>query len=123
MKKTYFLDKIHNANFREFDNIVKAIIENLNQEQYPYTYCKKGNKWLIEIEREDDLIYVIFDDYSMAVCNTISKISASYSNNWQRVFNKFLHKNQKYYYKKGLQELKNKALVISEEEIENTVKL
>lgn len=123
MKRTYFLDKIYNANIREFDNIIKAIIENLNLEQYPYTYFKKGNKWLIEVERENDLISIVFDDYSMATCNTVTKISASYSNNWQNIFNKFLHKNQKYYYKKGLIELKNNAFVISAEEVKNAVEI
>ena len=123
MKRTYFLDKIYNVNIREFDNIIKAIIENLNLEQYPYTYFKKGGKWLIEVERQHDLISILFDDYSMAVCNINSKTNASYSNNWQNIFNKFLHKNQKYYYKKSLQEIKNKALVISGEDIDKSVKL
>lgn len=123
MKKTYFLDKIHNANIREFDNIIKAIIENLNLEQYPYTYLKKDGKWLIEVEREHDLISILFDDYSMAIYNSINKINASYSNNWQKIFNKFLHKNQKYHYKKGLIELKNNAFVISAEEVKNAVEI
>lgn len=123
MKRTYFLDKIYNANIREFENIIKAIIQDLDYEQYPYTFCKKGNKWILEIERENDLISVLFDDYTMAVYNTISKIRASYSNNWQKMFNKFLYKNQKFYYKKGLQEIKNKALIITKDEVENTVKL
>jgi len=123
MKRTYFLDKIHNANIREFDNIIKDIVNNLNLEQYPYTYFKKDSKWLIEVERENDLIFILFDDYSMATYNSVKKISASYSCNWQKIFNKFLHKNQKYYYKKGLLELQSKAFVISEEDIDKSVKL
>lgn len=123
MKRTYFLDKIYNANIKEFDNIVKTIITDLNQEQYPYTYVKKNGKWLIEIERENDLIFVLFDDYSMQVCSKVNQITASYTNNWQKIFNKFLHKNQKYYYKKGLIELKNNAFVISKEEVKNAVEI
>ena len=69
------------------------------------------------------MICVLFDDYSMATCNAVTKIKASYSTNWQNIFNKFLHKNQKYYYKKGLQEVKNKAFIINEEDIKNTIKL
>ena len=123
MKRTYFLDKIHNANIREFERIINTIVTDLNYEEYPYTYFKNGNKWLIEVERENDLISIVFDDYSMATYNTVTKISASYSNNWQNIFNKFLHKNQKYYYKKGIIELKNNAFVISAEEVKNAVEI
>ena len=38
MKRTYFLDKIHNANIREFERIINTIVTDLNYEEYPYTY-------------------------------------------------------------------------------------
>ena len=117
MKKTYFLDKIHNANFREFDNIMKAIIEDLKQTEFPYSYLKKGNSWLLEIEKEDDLVSVLFDDYSMIIYSSLKDKSANYSHFWQQIFNKFLNKNQKYYYKKDLEKLEKKNKNINEEEI------
>jgi len=123
MKRTYFLDKIYNANIIEFDNIIKAVVENLKQEQYPYSYVKKNGKWLLEIEKENDLVSVLFDDYSMKVNSKLKQMNVSYSNNWQKIFNKFLHKNQKYYYKKGLIELKNNEFVISAEEVKNAVEI
>lgn len=105
MKKTYFLDKIFNANHFCFDEIMQTIVEDLCQEQYPYTYFKKGNKWLLEIERENDLISVLFDDYTMQTHNSLKKISAEYSNHWRNIFLKFLHKNQKYLYNKNLNKM------------------
>lgn len=108
MKKTYFLDKIHNANIREFESIMDTIVLNLEQENFPYSYCKKDGKWLIEIEKEEFLISVIFDDFTMRVINSAPKKELDFSNNWQKIFYKFLHKNQKYYYKKSLQELEEK---------------
>ena len=125
MKKTYFLDKIYNANFKEFDNITKAIIEHLNQSDFPFTFVKKGNKWLIEIEKDNELISVLFDDYSMFVYSSLKNVSENYSEQWQSIFYKFLHKNQKYYYKKGLSkfELENSNTKINKDEIIDTIKL
>ena len=104
MKKTYFLDKIYNANFREFDRIVTAIIQDLNQQNHPYTFFKKEDKWLLEIERENDLISVVFDDYTMIVNNNIKNLNASYSNLWRKLFLSFLTKKQTLQYNKNLEE-------------------
>ena len=124
MKRTYFLDKIHNANNREFERIINAIVTDLNYEEYPYTYFKQENNfWLLEIEKEDGLVSVYFNDYTMKISSSNKKEFIYYVNKWQTLFNKFLNKNQKCYYKKGLREIKNKALVISEEDIDKSVKL
>ena len=106
MKKTYFLDKIHNANNREFERIINAIVNDLNYETFSFTYFKKDNNfWLLEIEKEDELISVYFNDYTMKISYSNKKEVLYYVNEWQALFNKFLNKNQKYYYKKGLREL------------------
>ena len=127
MKKTYFLDKIHNANNREFEKIMQAIVEDMCQQQYPHTFFKKGSKWLLEIEREKDLISVLFDDYTMITHNSVKNLSASYSNNWQKIFNKFLHKNQKYYYQKELQKIVENNIenlsLLKDKDIEDYLKL
>ena len=107
MKKTYFLDKLYNANFYEFERIIKAIVEDLCQEEYPYTFFKKDKMWLLEIEREQDLISVIFDDYRMYTHNSVKKLNAKYSTHWQNLFQKFLRKNQKYLYNKNLKVLED----------------
>ena len=56
MKKTHFLDKIYNANPREFDNIIITLMKDLEQQNFPYSYFKSDNKWVIEIEKENTLI-------------------------------------------------------------------
>jgi len=104
MKKTYFLDKIYNANFKEFDNLIKAIIKDLNQEKHPYTFFKKDDKWLIEIERENDLISVVFDDYTMVLNNNVKNLSGGYTNLWRKLFITFLTKKQALQYNKNLEE-------------------
>ena len=103
MKKTYFLDKIHNANFKQFDVLIKAVIKDLYQENYPYTFFKKGDKWIIDIERDKDLISIVFDDYTMCIYNNVKKLSANNSHYWQDILFKFLTKKQQLQYKKNLE--------------------
>ena len=127
MKKTYFLDKIHNANIREFERILNSIIEDLNQKDFPYSYFKKDKNWLIEIEKDGGLISVIFDDYTMSIYSQDKCKGAEYSNRWRSLFYKFLHKNQKYYYNKGLQKIESQnednKNSLDQKEIEESIKL
>ena len=105
MKRTYFLDKIYNANHYEFEKIIKAIIEDLNQEEYPFTFFKRENKWVVDIEREKDLITIEFDDYSMILSNNVNKRSGESTCHWQRILYGFLTKKQKLQYNKNLDKL------------------
>ena len=57
MKRTYFLDKIFNANHNEFEGIIKTIIkEEVGFKEFQYTFFKKKDKWVIDIETGEDLI-------------------------------------------------------------------
>ena len=109
--KTKFLDKIFNESILDFDNIVKSVIEDLEQLDFPYTYFKKDNKWIIEIEKENDLISIDFDDYEMNIYSSTKKLAASYSNHWQRIFIEFLSKSQKIKYRKTLMEINENTIL------------
>ena len=54
------------------------------------------------LRSNDDYDYVILQEHSTTPANdynSFKNMRTPYSNNWQKIFNKFLHKNQKYYYK------------------------
>ena len=54
MKKCYFLDKIYNASFKEFESIIEEIVNNLNFANLSFNFLKIEDNWIIDIEKENE---------------------------------------------------------------------
>ena len=127
MKRTYFLDKIFNANHNEFEGIIKTIIkEEVGFKEFQYTFFKKKDKWVIDIETGEDLINIILDDYTMYVYSRAKDLTASNTNYWRETFKKFLRKKQLIKYNKNIEQsfMENQdSLRLEDEEVRSYVEL
>ena len=105
MKTCYFLDKIYNANFKEFEHLFENLILSLGFKEFPHTIVKIENDWVIDIERGEDLITIRFNDYFMTMKNSQQKEKVDISKFWQNKFQTFLRKKQRMEYVENLNSL------------------
>ena len=64
---TKFLDILFNEDFTSFNSLITKVLQELNLEEYGSTYHKKNNNYIIEVEKEDQLISILFNDYFMVI--------------------------------------------------------
>ena len=113
MKKCYFLDKIYNSNFKEFEAIIEEIVNILNFSKLPFNFLKIEDNWIVDVEKENECLTICFNDYSMTISSTKDKNKEDISNKWQGVFQKFLRPKQKNEYAKNLKELQENKISLS----------
>lgn len=120
--RTKFLDILFNESFIDFDVLIKKVLQDLGLSNYGYSYYKKNDNYLIEIEKDDQLVSILFNDYFMvkregrfrkiedisAYWNKILKQSALFGDKTitEDMFKGLLNKKQKAEYNRNLREYK-----------------
>lgn len=120
--RTKFLDILFNESFIDFDVLIKKVLQDLGLSNYGYSYYKKNDNYLIEVEKEDQLVSILFNDYFMvkregrfrkiedisAYWNGILKQSVLFGDKTitEDMFKGLLNKKQKAEYNRNLREYK-----------------
>ena len=120
--RTKFLDILFNESFIDFDVLIKKVLQDLGLSNYGYSYYKKNDNYLIEVEKDDQLVSILFNDYFMvkregrfrkiedisAYWNGMLKQSALFGDKTitEDMFKGLLNKKQKAEYNRNLREYK-----------------
>ena len=123
--QTKFLDILFNESFIDFDVLIKKVLTDLNLAEYGYSYFKKKDNYIIEVEKDNQLISLLFNDYFMVIRESRFRTTRDISEYWNKLikqselFKFILKPKQKAEYNRNLKDYQflSKNSDLQEEEL------